>query len=311
MGVTIKVNGVCNSLVHQGSNGVSIATLPDVCKTPTPGGPVPVPYPNVSRTATLTKGTKTVKVDGGNMAAIDGSEFSSSNGDEPGTLGGVKSSTFMKESTWLTYSFDVKMEGKGACRLQDKKLQNHGNTSDLAGELQIPVTGEVPEELDKIAKKCNEEINDDAGYPPKGKKKPSGKECTALGTKKHKCCEDALKDKYDNVKSEVGYKENGEMISQDVVAAAKDKAAVVYEAAKAAGGSTKGVYMKSLYAALGKHIRADVVVLKDSALPATKDNIKAVYDFKFNCKDDPKMSNAQKKRYWKILRKEPTLIHAW
>ena len=39
MPVTVKVNGTANSLVHKGSNGISMATIPDVCKTPSPGGP--------------------------------------------------------------------------------------------------------------------------------------------------------------------------------------------------------------------------------------------------------------------------------
>ena len=78
--------------------------------------------------------------DGGMVIANKGSEFSMSNGDEPGVAGGVKSSTFMKESTWITYSFDVKMEGKGAARLTDKKFQNHENTVDLAGVVQRTVT---------------------------------------------------------------------------------------------------------------------------------------------------------------------------
>src|SRR5215467_3015871 len=139
MPVTVKVNGAANSLVHKGSNGVSVATIPDVCKTPSPGGPVPVPYPNISQSVTLDKGTTTVKADGGMMIAIKGSEFSLSNGDEAGTIGGVKSSTFMKESTWILYSFDVKMNGKNACRLTDKKFQNHENTADLAGIIQVPI----------------------------------------------------------------------------------------------------------------------------------------------------------------------------
>jgi hypothetical protein len=136
MPVSVKVNGVANSLVHKGSNGISMATMPDVCKTPSPGGPVPIPYPNISQSATLAKGTTTVKADGGMMIANKGSEFSLSNGDNPGVAGGVKSSTFMKESTWILYSFDVKMDGKNACRLTDKKFQNHQNTVDLAGTLQ-------------------------------------------------------------------------------------------------------------------------------------------------------------------------------
>lgn len=164
MPVSVKVNGVANSLVHKGSNGVSIATIPDVCKTPSPGGPVPIPYPNISQSITLAKGTTTVKADGGMMIANKGSEFSLSNGDNAGVAGGVKSSTFMKESTWILYSFDVKMDGKGACRLTDKKFQNHENTVDLAGDLQgpVPVSPQLTQEdcivgpYDEIRDQCPE-----------------------------------------------------------------------------------------------------------------------------------------------------------
>ena len=73
MGVTIHVNGKSNSLVHKGSMGIAKSTLPDVCKTPSPGGPVPIPYPViVSMSSDLKKGTKTVKVDGKKMAAVKG-----------------------------------------------------------------------------------------------------------------------------------------------------------------------------------------------------------------------------------------------
>src|SRR4051794_9165227 len=139
MPVTIKVNGTANSLCHKGSSGITTATLPDVCKTPSPGGPVPLPYPNIAMSSDLAKGTTTVVVDGGNMAAIKGSEFSMSTGDEPGTAGGVTSSTFKKEATWILYSFDVKLDGQNACRLTDKMFQNHQNTADMAGLVQFPV----------------------------------------------------------------------------------------------------------------------------------------------------------------------------
>ena len=139
MAVTVNVNGL--SLVHKGSDGISIATLPDVCKTPTPGGPVPIPYPNITFSRDLANGTTTVTADGGNMIAIDGSESSVSTGDEPGVAGGVKSGVNKDKSTWLTYSFDVKIEGKGACRLTDKKLHNNGNTVDAAGKIQIYIPG--------------------------------------------------------------------------------------------------------------------------------------------------------------------------
>ena len=129
MPVTIGVNSLVPGLTvaHKGSDGISAAMAPDVCKTPSPGGPVPVPYPNIARSSTLSDGTKTVKTDG-QMAAIKGSKYASSNGDEPGTAGGVVSSVNMKEAEWITFSFDVKMEGKSVCRLQDKMTHNRKNT---------------------------------------------------------------------------------------------------------------------------------------------------------------------------------------
>lgn len=183
MPVTVKVNGTANSLVHKGSNGISTATIPDVCKTPTPGGPVPMPYPNISQAAMLDKGTSTVKADGGMMIAVKGSEFSMSNGDQPGTIGGVKSNVFMKESTWILYSFDVKMDGKNACRLTDKMFHNHENTANLAGVLQSPVPGDIYKDLVKIAKCCQRAVDCSAS---------KGEGCTQRGTAKHSCCKKAI-----------------------------------------------------------------------------------------------------------------------
>ena len=90
MPVTIRVNGTVGSLVHKMSSGITTATIPDVCKTPSPGGPVPVPYPNIAQSITLTNGTTTVKGDKV-MAANKGSKFALSNGDNAGVAGGVKS----------------------------------------------------------------------------------------------------------------------------------------------------------------------------------------------------------------------------
>jgi hypothetical protein len=149
---TVKVNGTLNGLVHKGGSWSSIATVPDVCKTPTPGGPVPMPYPNISQASSLSDGTTTVKVDGGNMAAIKGSKFAMSSGDEPGTVGGVKSNTFKQASTWILYSFDVKLDGSNACRFSDKKFQNNENTIDAMGV--IPLVVKV--ELEDVKMKCGE-----------------------------------------------------------------------------------------------------------------------------------------------------------
>ena len=201
MAVTIHVNGTSNSLVHKGSGGFAKNTLPDVCKTPSPGGPVPIPYPViVSMSSDLKKGTKTVKVDGGNMAAIKGSEFSRCSGDEAGTAGGVRSSTNMKEATWITSSPDVKLDGKNACRLSDKMQMNHGNTVCLAGIQQIPVLAPPLEGQEECTVACAIICCDKAKYKKtphadSGTKKGSTLDCTSLSTTKHSCVLHSLREK--------------------------------------------------------------------------------------------------------------------
>ena len=64
--------------------GFTVA-FPDVCKTPTPAGPVPIPYPNIAQTAQAKQQAKKVKV-GGNAAALKGkSAFKKSTGNEAAT----------------------------------------------------------------------------------------------------------------------------------------------------------------------------------------------------------------------------------
>lgn len=207
MAVTIHVNGKSNSLVHKGSMGIAKSTIPDVCKTPSPGGPVPIPYPVIiSMSSDLKKGTKTVKVDGKNMAAIKGSELSRCTGDEPGTAGGVKSSTNMKEATWILYSFDVKLDGKNACRLTDKMMMNHGNTACLAGIQQIPVLVEQADPECTVA--CAIICCDKAKYKKEkhadsGTKKGETLDCTSLSTTKHSCVMHSLRKKTKSGKLEL------------------------------------------------------------------------------------------------------------
>ena len=143
MPTNIIVNGL--GLTYKGSSGISFATLPNVCKTPSPSGPVPVPYPNIADQSSLQKGSTSVKAHG-KMIAVKGSQYGRSNGDEAGTAGGVKSGVNMKATDWITYSFDVKIDGKNACRHTDKKFHNNQNTVDLAGNLDPnnPPTGVSP-----------------------------------------------------------------------------------------------------------------------------------------------------------------------
>ncbi len=154
MPVTVNVNKL--SLCHKGSDGITIATAPDVCLTP-PG--IPVPYPNIAYSADLANGSTTVFADGGNSIATAPSIFSKSIGDEPGTMGGVVSGTFMMEASWITFSADVKIEGQNACRLTDKMLHNHGNTFNCGGEQQPPVGGgnlDCQKMWDEIMKETND-----------------------------------------------------------------------------------------------------------------------------------------------------------
>jgi hypothetical protein len=125
MGVTVGVNNL--SVVHKSSNGITIA-FPDVCKTPSPAGPVPIPYPNIAKSSDTAKGTKKVKCDG-NSTCIKDSNFSMSTGDEAGSAGGgVVSNKIKGKAEFVNFSFDVKFEGKNVARAFDLMLHNNKNT---------------------------------------------------------------------------------------------------------------------------------------------------------------------------------------
>jgi hypothetical protein len=123
MASTVYANAC--GVVHKGSGGMSIA-FPDVCKTPTPGGPVPIPYPNIGKSSDTSGGTKKVKIDG-EMAMVKGAKYPQSVGDEPGSAGGVMSSCNKGAVEFMLYSFDVKFEGKNACRMGDMMFHNKKN----------------------------------------------------------------------------------------------------------------------------------------------------------------------------------------
>ena len=123
MAQTVFVNA--RGVAHKGSGGTSIA-FPDVCKTPTPSGPVPIPYPNTGKSADTIAGPMTVTVDG-QMPMTKGAQYMMSSGDEAGTAGGVLSSKFIGECEFMLYAFDVKLEGQNTCRLGDPLFHNGKN----------------------------------------------------------------------------------------------------------------------------------------------------------------------------------------
>jgi hypothetical protein len=125
MSVTVGVNFL--SVVHAGSNGTTIA-FPDVCKTPSPAGPIPIPYPNIAKSSDTGEGTTKVKCDG-NPVCVKDSNFSISTGDEAGSAGGgVASNKIKGKAEFVMFSMDVKFEGKNVCRAFDIMLHNDKNT---------------------------------------------------------------------------------------------------------------------------------------------------------------------------------------
>lgn len=123
MGQTTFANS--RGITHKGSGGMSIV-FPDVCKTPTPAGPVPIPYPNIGKASDTSKGPKKVKTDK-KMPMVKGAKYSRTMGDEAGTAKGIISSTNMDVAEFMMYSFDVKFEGKNVCRLGDPMWHNKKN----------------------------------------------------------------------------------------------------------------------------------------------------------------------------------------
>lgn len=136
MGTKVSVNQL--TVVHKGSDGVAIA-FPDPCKTPSPAGPIPIPYPNVAQSKDTASGTKTVKADG-NPVMIKSSNFATSTGDEAGSAQGVASNKIKGKAVPLLYSFDVKFDGENVFRMTDLMLQNSGSPPNTppAAEVQPP-----------------------------------------------------------------------------------------------------------------------------------------------------------------------------
>jgi hypothetical protein len=305
--------------VTKGSSGIAAATLPNMCKMPGPPAPfVPTPLPNIGKSGDSPKGYSTSVTIEGNAIAIKGASFGSM-GDaaSKGTGGGLVSANTHGPTKFIgPGSLNVKVEGKNVQLLSDPMMNNCGpggspsNSATLAGLFQAPGTQAIWKDLKQLAEDCNDKINREAGYSPP--KKPSGKDCTQLGTKKHACCEEAIK-KANNprVKSEVAYDSKGmpSATSRGQALAAGRQASI---AAKNAGKNTAAqkAAFKKASGPLWPHLQLDVVVLRDAAKAATKDNIAFIYDFKFNCDGKPMMTKKQYSKYKTAMGKKPMVIAA-
>jgi len=129
--------------VHKDSDG-TVVTSPDVCNTPAGITVVPIPYVNTARSSDTTQGSNTVIMDAHPVMLSD-SVFSTSSGDEPGTIGGVSSGVNKGQARFVTTSNDVIVEGKPVGRRLDLMVSNRsssGNTPPAA--LQQPNTDAAP-----------------------------------------------------------------------------------------------------------------------------------------------------------------------
>jgi len=111
-----------------------------------------MPYPNIAKSSDTADGSTSVTVDG-NPIMLKSSKFSTSSGDEAGTLKGVVSNTNMGVAKFTVYSFDVKVEGQNVPRLGDA-MTNNGNAPNTVTVAELQETqgaaNITQEELDKI-----------------------------------------------------------------------------------------------------------------------------------------------------------------
>lgn len=132
---------------HKGSGGS--ATAPgDVCLTPPPppAGPLPVPYVNKLSAGDLSKGSRTVKIEGNPTALEDSSEVSTSTGNEAATQGGgVVTHKTKGKGHFTLWSFSVFAEGKGVDCHGHPMMQNTSCTPPNI----VCVKSEVAQNLEK------------------------------------------------------------------------------------------------------------------------------------------------------------------
>ena len=105
-----------HTLVSMGPN--------DICKTPVPPAVVPLPYPNVSMTATPGPGYTSKTFVTGTPMYTKNSKTALSNGDQPGVAMGIISNKIMGMAKAVMSSNDVKAESGGVVRTLDNTVSN-------------------------------------------------------------------------------------------------------------------------------------------------------------------------------------------
>lgn len=124
MGLSVFANN--RGIAHKSGSGKKVAAYPDVALTPTAPAPVPIPYANVID-AQAKAGSKKAKkrqkqiMDDSANSGYKGSSATScsikSNGDEAGSVGGIKTSVNRGKAEFMNYSSDVRHEGKNVSKM--------------------------------------------------------------------------------------------------------------------------------------------------------------------------------------------------
>jgi hypothetical protein len=100
--------------------------FPDVCLTPTPAGPVPIPYPNIAAGPMGVPAVYNVLMMGTPTHNM-GTSVPMTNGDNAGVATGVASGMVMGPSRHLTAAFTTLVGGAPVTRLTSASLQNSTN----------------------------------------------------------------------------------------------------------------------------------------------------------------------------------------
>ncbi|MBF0529505.1 MAG: DUF4150 domain-containing protein [Deltaproteobacteria bacterium] len=110
--------------------GMSLG-FPDVCLTPSPAGPVPIPYPNTAQQNMGAPAVIKVLYDGAPAHNLN-TKIAQTTGDNAGVSGGVASGTVMGPAQHVTGSFTVLSGGMPATKMTSVSIQNSTNCPGVA-----------------------------------------------------------------------------------------------------------------------------------------------------------------------------------
>jgi uncharacterized Zn-binding protein involved in type VI secretion len=123
--------------------GVAFA-MPDVCKTPSPAGPIPIPYPNTAELAMADPGTcaETVFFVAMPAATIE-TIVMMTDGDDAGVAGGVVSSMFIGPAQFKLGSSVVIVEGAPVAFMGSMTAHNGVANANMPAGAQIAPSQEI------------------------------------------------------------------------------------------------------------------------------------------------------------------------